>query len=167
MQVHKPFRYRDEVSLLAPASGTALTDLNGVATFTIGSDGTLGAGTVTAALGGISSSLNYQIGEANLRIGRFQGATFIEGEIQAGATTLPAAGSTPLSVSVESISDAPRKSCTTTPPSSSTSARSTLPLKGTSTGSKGSAPRSLSPERSVATSMRSRLMKVSVSFAMN
>ncbi|MEE4192845.1 MAG: hypothetical protein V2I66_14800 [Halieaceae bacterium] len=88
------------IGVIAPASGTALTDLNGVATFTLGSDGTLGAGTVTATLGGVSSSLNYQIGEANLRIGRFEGGNFIEGEIQAGATSLPAAGSTSLSVTV-------------------------------------------------------------------
>ncbi|MDJ0878128.1 MAG: Ig-like domain-containing protein [Halieaceae bacterium] len=88
------------LGVLAPSSGTALTDVNGIATFTIGSTGVLGAGSATATLGGVSTSLNYQVGEANLRIGRFQGSTFIEGEIQAGATSLPAAGSTPLSVSV-------------------------------------------------------------------
>ncbi len=88
------------LGVLAPSAGTALTDLNGIATFTIGSDGTLGAGTVTTTLGGASGSVNYQIGQANLRIGRIAGSNFVEGEIDAGATLLPAAGSTPLSVVV-------------------------------------------------------------------
>ncbi len=88
------------LGVLAPDSGSALTDLTGVATFTISSGGSLGAGSATATLGGASASVNYQIGEANLRIGRFDGGNFVEGEIQAGATSLPAAGSTPLSVTV-------------------------------------------------------------------
>lgn len=88
------------LGVLAPAAGTALTDINGVATFTIGSDGTLGAGAATVTLGGVSSVVNYQIGQANLRIGRFVGTVFEEGVINAGSTSLPAAGSTPLSVAV-------------------------------------------------------------------
>ncbi len=95
------------LGVLAPSAGTALTDLNGIATFTIGSDGTLGAGSVTATLGGVSSAVNYQIGQANLRIGRIDGGSFIEGEIDAGATTLPAAGSTPLSVAVVDADGSP------------------------------------------------------------
>ncbi len=95
------------LGVLAPSAGTALTDLNGIATFTIGSDGTLGAGTATANLGGVTSSVNYQIGQANLRIGRFEGGNFIDGEIDAGATSLPAAGSTPLSVTVVDGNDNP------------------------------------------------------------
>ncbi len=92
---------------LSPESGTALTDLNGVGTFTISSGGVLGAGSATVTLGTVSSSVNYQIGEANLRVGRIQGSTFIEGEIEAGATTLPAAGSTTLSVAVVDPTDTP------------------------------------------------------------
>lgn len=88
------------LGVLAPDSGTALTDLNGVASFTLSSDGGLGAGTATVSLGAASDSVNFQIGEANLRIGRFDGSSFIEGEIQAGTTSLPAAGSTPLTVAV-------------------------------------------------------------------
>jgi hypothetical protein len=88
------------IGVLSPDSGTALTDLGGVATFSLTSDGSLGAGTATASLGAVSDSLNFQIGEASLRVGRFDGATFVEGEIEAGSDTLPAAGSTPLSVAI-------------------------------------------------------------------
>ncbi|MEE4660748.1 MAG: hypothetical protein V2J89_09780, partial [Halieaceae bacterium] len=88
------------IGTVAPESGSALTDLNGVATFTLGAGDTLGAGTVEASLGDVTAGINFQVGEANLRLGRFDGANFIEGEIDAGATDLPAAGSTPLSVTV-------------------------------------------------------------------
>ncbi|MEM0952543.1 MAG: hypothetical protein AAGI24_00255 [Pseudomonadota bacterium] len=88
------------IGAVTPESGSALTDLNGLATFGITAGTTLGAGTVSATLGDVSASVNFQVGEANLRVGRFDGMMFIEGEIDAGSTSLPAAGSTPLSVSV-------------------------------------------------------------------
>ncbi len=88
------------IGVISPESGSALTDLNGVATFTLSAGDTLGAGTVTVGLGDLSQGLNFQIGEANLRLGRFDGMNFVEGEIDASATSLPAAGSTPLAVSV-------------------------------------------------------------------
>jgi hypothetical protein len=91
---------------LLPASGTALTDLNGQAAFRLEAGTEIGAGTVTASIGTLSQNLNYQIGAANLRIGRLSGATFVEGEIDAGAVFLPAGGSTPLTVAVVDLNDA-------------------------------------------------------------
>jgi hypothetical protein len=75
---------------LLPASGTALTDLNGRAAFRLEAGTEVGAGTATVSVGGNASSLNFQIGASNLRIGRMSGTTFVEGEIDAGATALPA-----------------------------------------------------------------------------
>jgi hypothetical protein len=95
------------IGQLLPDAGTALTDLNGEATFRIEAGGTLGAGSVTVSLGDNQETLNYQIGEANLRIGRIDAAGFVEGEIEAGATSLPAAGSTPLTVVVVDADDVP------------------------------------------------------------
>jgi hypothetical protein len=92
---------------LLPASGTALTDLNGQASFRLEAGIDIGAGTVTASIGSSTQSLNYQIGEANLRIGRFSGTTFVEGEIEAAAVSLPAGGSTPLTVTVVDVNDTP------------------------------------------------------------
>ncbi len=88
------------IGAISPSSGTALTDLNGVANFTLVSQGVTGAGVVTASLGEASSSLTFEVGEASLQVGRFVNGSFVGGEIDAGATSLPAAGSTPLSVSV-------------------------------------------------------------------
>ena len=84
-----------------PASGTALTDLNGIATFRIEAGLTLGAGTVTTSLGEVERGINFQIGEADLRIGFINDDDeFVEGVISAGATDLSAAGSTSLEVAV-------------------------------------------------------------------
>ncbi|MEP5766572.1 MAG: hypothetical protein ABJ308_18385 [Halieaceae bacterium] len=88
------------LGIVSPESGTALTDLNGIGTFTIAAGDILGAGTVTVTMDTATASVNFQVGEANLRIGRLSGTSFIEGEIEAGATSLPAAGSTPLTVAV-------------------------------------------------------------------
>ena len=95
------------LGVVSPESGTALTDINGVATFTVSAGPVLGADTVVVTLGVVDESVNFQVGEANLRIGRFAGSTFIEGEIEAGSTSLSAAGSTPLSVTIVDVNDVP------------------------------------------------------------
>jgi hypothetical protein len=86
---------------------SALTDLNGQVALRLEAGLEVGAGTATVSAGTATESVNYQIGAANLRIGRISGTTFVEGEIEAGATLLPAAGSTPLSVTVVDVNDTP------------------------------------------------------------
>lgn len=86
---------------IVPASGTALTDLSGVATFRLEAGSTLGAGTIVVTLGEGEQGLNFQVGEANLRIGRIDDdGDFVQGEIDAASVSLPAAGSTSLEVVV-------------------------------------------------------------------
>ncbi|MCZ6829849.1 MAG: hypothetical protein O7F73_09725 [Gammaproteobacteria bacterium] len=88
-----------------PVSGSALTDSNGMATLFLQAGPIIGAGTltVTTSVGGepFSASMNFQVGEAELALGRIDGSgDFILGEIGAGAVNLPAAGSTILEVAV-------------------------------------------------------------------
>lgn len=92
---------------IQPATGTALTDLNGMGTFRIAAGETLGAGSVIVTVGTSLQSLNFQVGEANLRIGSMVGATFVEGVIEPGATSLPAGGSTTLAVVVVDEDEVP------------------------------------------------------------
>ncbi|MEH6588908.1 MAG: hypothetical protein V7746_01560 [Halioglobus sp.] len=67
------------------ASGTALTDEDGIALFKMESDGVVGAGTITASVTvdgeTFSESLTFQVLRPDLRIGYFDGNEFIDGEI--------------------------------------------------------------------------------------
>ena len=92
------------LGLIEPDSGSALTDSNGLATVFLLSDGSVGAGTVTASTTvegeAFSNSLNFSIGAAALSIGSMENGVFTAGLIKAGAPNLPAAGSTILEVAV-------------------------------------------------------------------
>lgn len=85
---------------IVPPSGTALTDANGEASFTLEAGTDLGAGTVTVSVDTYNASVNFQVGESNLKVGSFNGATFVEGQLSLGSSSLPAAGSTPVTVTV-------------------------------------------------------------------
>lgn len=93
-----------DIGLVIPASGTALTDSNGVATFTIEAGPLKGAGTITSSAtdDGITytASRGFQVGRSDLRLGYYaDDGSFIENEIsiQPG-TTLASSGSAQLSV---------------------------------------------------------------------
>lgn len=94
------------VGVLFPASGTALTNSSGVATFQIEAGGEKGAGSVTAtaatSAGSISASLPYQVGDSGLRLGYFDADDmFVENQILIEPeSTLAAAGNAQLSVVV-------------------------------------------------------------------
>tara|TARA_R110001599_G_scaffold353463_1_gene592964 strand:- start:6177 stop:8408 length:2232 start_codon:yes stop_codon:yes gene_type:complete len=72
---------------ISPASGTALTDSSGIATFRVQVDAnTKGAGTLTASAdndtGTFTATLNFQIGSSGLRLGYLDSdGDFIENEI--------------------------------------------------------------------------------------
>jgi hypothetical protein len=95
---------RSDIGVLFPASGTALTDNNGVATFQIQAGQDKGAGTVTASAvvdgNTVTGIVTFQIGESGLRMGYFDAdGTFIENEIQVNPQgTLSAGGNAQLSV---------------------------------------------------------------------
>jgi hypothetical protein len=88
------FATDDKLAVFAPASGTALTDANGVATITMRAaslaSGGAGSVTVTASIGGatISSSGNYSVGATTLAFG----------QLTASPSSIQAYGSTVLSV---------------------------------------------------------------------
>lgn len=72
--------------LLSPASGSALTNGNGVATFRIEADANSGAGTITASAEGpsgtVTETFNFQVGSTGLRLGYIdRDGDFIENEI--------------------------------------------------------------------------------------
>ncbi len=93
------------IGVLDPEAGTALTDSDGIASILILADGELGAGTFTASVSNgvtaFTAELNFQVGEADLVLGRLdEDNLFVEGEIEASSTSLPAAGSAQLTVAV-------------------------------------------------------------------
>ncbi|NND66785.1 MAG: Ig-like domain-containing protein, partial [Halioglobus sp.] len=94
------------IGVLFPASGTALTDSNGIATFQLEAGEVKGAGTVSAAAvtdsGTLSGELNFQVGQSGLRLGYFDDlGTFIENQIKVEPeNTLSAGGNAQLSVSI-------------------------------------------------------------------
>lgn len=90
---------------IVPASGTALSDTNGEASFTLEAGENLGAGTVTVSVEAFTASVNFQVGESNLKVGSFNGSSFVEGQLSLGSASLPAAGSTPVTVSVVDEND--------------------------------------------------------------
>lgn len=91
---------------LTPATGTALTDDRGIATFLIEAGAERGAGTInaTAEVNGdnITGSLGFQVGETGFRIGFFDDdGMFVEGAVKIEPeSTLAAGGSAQLSVVV-------------------------------------------------------------------
>lgn len=94
------------IGVLFPASGTALTDSNGIARFQLEAGTEKGAGTVSASAesnsGTLTGQLNFQVGQSGLRLGYFDDlGTFIENQIKiVPGNTLSAGGNAQLSVSV-------------------------------------------------------------------
>ncbi|MFT4517902.1 MAG: hypothetical protein ACI9JM_000279 [Halioglobus sp.] len=93
-----------DIGIIVPASGTALTNSAGIATFQVEEDGVKGAGTITAdaEVGDASASggLTFQVGDSGLRLGYFEiDGTFIENQIKIEPqSTLSAGGNAQFSV---------------------------------------------------------------------
>lgn len=92
------------VGSLLPSTGTALTNDDGVAYFTLQiAPGTpKGAGVVTATAEGLTASIDFEVGESGLRLGYFdEQGNFIENEIGISPDTmLSAQGRAQLSLAV-------------------------------------------------------------------
>ncbi|MEM1111362.1 MAG: hypothetical protein AAGI11_05585 [Pseudomonadota bacterium] len=105
------------IGALNPANGTALTDANGQASFGLGSNGTLGAGSVLATVEvefdanpdddiapevlTFTGQINFQVAQAALRLGTFDASgRFIDGLVDIIPDSIPAGGTAVLSVSV-------------------------------------------------------------------
>lgn len=94
-----------DIGTLDPASGSVLTNGDGVASMQLLSTGVLGAGTVSIFVTDpsgidITASLNYQVEFADLQIGYFDGGMFIPGEIGLSAPAIPSSGSLLLTINV-------------------------------------------------------------------
>jgi len=95
-----------DIGTLFPATGTALTDGNGVATFQIEAGAEKGAGTITATAttedGELTGTLAFQVGDSGLRLGYFDAdGEFIENEIYIEPqSTLSAGGNAQFTVVV-------------------------------------------------------------------
>jgi hypothetical protein len=94
-----------DIGLIVPASGTALTNANGVATFRIEAGDILGAGTLsvvhTPETGDqVVATLEFQVGQPGLRIGHYKDSIFLDGEIGVTTNTLPAGGTALLNLAV-------------------------------------------------------------------
>lgn len=75
-----------DVAVISPASGTALSDSSGVATFRVEAGPTKGAGTVTLSAqspaGTVTATVTFQVGASGLRLGYLDAdGQFIESEI--------------------------------------------------------------------------------------
>lgn len=94
------------IGTVIPASGSALTNSNGIATFQIEANGERGAGTLVATAatdnGIITGNLSFQVGDSGLRIGFFdEDGQFRENEIFIEPkSTLAAGGNAQFSVVV-------------------------------------------------------------------
>ncbi|MFK8047878.1 MAG: hypothetical protein AB8B81_05535 [Halioglobus sp.] len=93
------------VGLILPESGTALTDANGEAVFQVLPGPNFGATELRASVeveGGepIVASLTFRVERPDLRVGYFNGDTFIEGEIGLLTDSLSSSGSTLLRLAV-------------------------------------------------------------------
>lgn len=92
------------IGTVFPASGTALSNADGIATFEIRSEGELGGGSVNVSIQEegveLSRTVNFEIAPAALRLGHFDGTTFVPGEIGLVSDTLPRSGTTVLTVVV-------------------------------------------------------------------
>lgn len=93
-----------DIGLLFPASGTALTNGNGVATFQLEAGAQRGGGTVTASASvddeTVTGNKGFQVGETGLRLGYYdEDGTFLENQIEVQPqSTLAAGGNAQLSV---------------------------------------------------------------------
>ncbi len=94
-----------DIGLVFPASGTALTNSDGVATFQIEAGVERGAGTITSTAQNkngetLTGTLAFQVGDSGLRLGYFDDdGDFIENEISIEPeTTLAAGGNAQFSV---------------------------------------------------------------------
>lgn len=92
------------IGLILPESGTSLTDANGEAVFQVLPGADFGATelqvSVETEAEPVIASLNFQVVRPDLRVGNFQGETFIDGEIGLLADTLSSSGSTLLRLAV-------------------------------------------------------------------
>lgn len=100
-----------ELADILPEAGTALTDASGVATFEVHSAGEQGAGTVEVSVDApdetVTESISFQVSAADLRLGHYQGAQFISGEIGVSSDNIPRGGTAILTVFVVDGNDEP------------------------------------------------------------
>ena len=93
-----------DIGVIRPASGTALTDADGEATLQIEKGLLLGAGIIEVVIQEedetFSETLAFEVAQASLRVGHFEGSTYIDGEIGLLADSLPFGGSTSLRLAV-------------------------------------------------------------------
>jgi hypothetical protein len=94
-----------DIGLVVPLeTGTALTDADGIALFRMESDGIVGAGTITVSTTieeiTTTATLNIQVVRPDLRLGYFEGNTFIEGEISVVPEEITAGGSSALTLAI-------------------------------------------------------------------
>ncbi|MEQ8515052.1 MAG: hypothetical protein RIC38_05550 [Chromatocurvus sp.] len=89
---------------ILPANGQARTDSEGIARFEIQAGPTLGADTITltaeAPRGPVSIDTVVEVQAAGLRIGSFEGTTFVDGQIGLSVDNLPFRGSSVLTVTI-------------------------------------------------------------------
>ncbi|MCR9183767.1 MAG: hypothetical protein NXH81_00065 [Halieaceae bacterium] len=92
------------LGVIAPDTGTALSNAEGIATLQVSGDGQLGAGTITVSVdapaGTVTEALNFSIDQAALRLGSFADGVFRPGVIGISGDTLPRNGSAELTVFV-------------------------------------------------------------------
>tara|TARA_R110002110_G_scaffold415561_2_gene651037 strand:+ start:270554 stop:272782 length:2229 start_codon:yes stop_codon:yes gene_type:complete len=95
------------IGMLMPTTGSALTNSNGNATFQIAAGNELGAGTANVSVNSpdagaapFTESINFQVGQAGLRLGHFADGAFINGAIGTSATDISVGGSTLLRFAV-------------------------------------------------------------------
>ncbi len=132
-----------DVGSIVPAGGTALTDADGVAELEFDPGTSQLAGTMTVQVRGRAvdgrGEVNFQVVASNLRIGRYDGATFVEGELEISTSDLPFGGATLVSFSVvneqgepapTALSVVPSSFCASTEPPSATLPASVDVLNG-------------------------------------
>ena len=93
-----------DTATLAPANGSALTNIDGIALLQLLAGDTQGAGIVTVTVespdGPTVEEIGFQVTQAGLQIGSFQNGTFIPGAIDINLTDLVAGGSAKIRISV-------------------------------------------------------------------
>ena len=99
-----------DIGLVIPlASGTALTDSEGIAQFEMKAGVIVGAGTITVSITveeiTTVETINFQVIRPSLRLGHFEGNVFVEGEISLIPTELTSGGSSALTIAIVDESD--------------------------------------------------------------
>lgn len=93
-----------DTATLAPANGSALTNVDGIALLQLLAGDTQGAGIVTVTVespdGPTVEEIGFQVTQAGLQIGSFQNGSFVPGAIDLNLTDLVAGGSARIRVSV-------------------------------------------------------------------